>query len=298
MQPIISIVTPSLNQGKFIERTIQSVLTQGIDNLEYYVADGGSNDGSLEIIIKYGDRLRYVSEKDNGQAAGVNKGIKATSGDIIGWLNSDDIYYPGALSLVINYFAGDPEVDIVYGDANHIDENDNIIEPYNTEDWNYERLKEECFLCQPAVFFRRRLFEKAGLLDENLHYCMDYEYWLRLGKLTYFNRLPSVLAGSRMYKTNKTLGNRVSVHQEINDMLLQKMGTVPDKWIYAYAHAVVESKGFSRDTSLQNFIFVLVLIFTSIFTFFRWQRRLAFRAIRKMVSWYISSFKNTLKRNN
>ena len=295
MKPIISIVTPSFNQGKFIKRTIQSVLTQGINNLEYYIADGGSTDGTLDIIRKYNDRLSYVSEKDNGQTAAVNKGIKATTGDIIGWLNSDDIYYPGTLTSVIDYFSAHPDIDVVYGDARHIDENDQVIEPYYTEDWNYERLKEICFLCQPAVFFRRRLVAKAGLLDEHLHYCMDYEYWLRLGALTLFARIRKVFAGSRMYQANKTLGARVLVHREINDMFLQKMGCVPDKWVYAYAHAVAEGNGFTRETPIQNLKFVWILIGVTLTSFFRWKRRLPFQAMKTITVWAAGSFKNVSK---
>jgi glycosyltransferase involved in cell wall biosynthesis len=295
MQPIISIVTPSFNQGKFIERTIQSVLTQGISGLEYYIADGGSTDGTLDIIKRYKDKLSFVSESDEGQAAAVNKGIMATSGDIIGWLNSDDIYYPGALSSVIDYFAAHPETDVIYGDANHIDENDYIIEPYYTEDWNYERLKEVCFLCQPAVFFRRRLVEKAGFLDERLQYCMDYEYWLRLGELTPFAWIREFLAGSRMYQANKTLSARVAVHLEIINMLLERIGYVPDQWIYSYAHAVVEGKGLARDSAYRNIKFVHALIVVAVPSFLRWQQRLPFRAIRKMAAWSAGSFKNFLK---
>lgn len=297
MQPIISIITPSLNQDKFIERTINSVLKQGINNSEYYIADGGSTDRTLDIVKEYRDRLSYVSEKDDGQAAAINKGIKSTSGEIIGWLNSDDIYYPGALSAVIDYFTAHPDTDVVYGDAYHIDENDSVLEHYYTEDWNYERLKEVCFLCQPAVFFRRRLVEQAGLLDDTLHYCMDYEYWLRLGKLTKFVRLPMVLAGSRMHKSNKTIRTRVRVHEEINNMFFQKMRCVPDKWVYAYAHAVVEGKGLTRNSLYQNAKFIHALITVAAVSFLRWQRRLPFRAIKKMISWSIGSFKNILKRN-
>lgn len=295
MKPVISIVTPSFNQGQFIERTIQSVLTQGITDLEYFIADGGSTDETLNIIRKYNDRLSYVSEKDDGQTAAVNKGIKATTGDILGWLNSDDIYYPGALSSVLGYFAAHPDVDVVYGDAHHIDENDHILELYYTEDWNYERLKEVCFLCQPAVFFRRRLVAKAGLLDESLSYCMDYEYWLRLGALTPFARIREVFAGSRMYQANKTLGARVSVHREINDMFLQKMGCVPDKWVYAYAHAVVEGKGLARDSAFRDMKFVLTLMGMTMVSFLRWKRHLPLRTIKTMAAWAAGLFKNISK---
>jgi glycosyltransferase involved in cell wall biosynthesis len=293
-QPTISIVTPSFNRGRFIERTIRSVLAQGIPDLEYFVADGGSTDGTVAILNQYGDRLSFVSEHDGGQADAVNKGITATAGEIIGWLNSDDIYYPGALSAVLEYFTAHPDVDVVYGDARHIDEDDRILEPYYTEDWNYDRLKEVCFLCQPAVFFRRRLVAIAGLLDRHLSYCMDYEYWLRLGALTPFARLPNVVAGSRMYQANKTLGARVSVHREINDMLLRTIGDVPDQWIYSYAHVVVEERGLVRKTALQNLIFVWALIGVTVVSFFRWKRYLPLRVAKTMATWAASSLKNLL----
>lgn len=293
-QPTISIVTPSFNQGRFIERTIQSVLTQGIPGLEYFVADGGSTDETGDILNRYSDRLRFVCERDGGQADAVNKGITATTGDIIGWLNSDDIYYPGALSAVLEYFTAHPDVGVVFGDARHIDEDDRILEPYYTEDWDYDRLKEICFLCQPAVFFRRRLAATAGLLDRRLSYCMDYEYWLRLGALTPFARLPNVVAGSRMYQANKTLGARVSVHREINDMLLRTIGDVPDRWIYAYAHVVVEERGLVRKTALQNLIFVWALIGVTVVSFFLWKRSLPLRVVKTMATWAAGSLKNLL----
>jgi glycosyltransferase involved in cell wall biosynthesis len=292
MPPSISVVTPSYNQGRFIERTIRSVLSQGISSLEFVVMDGGSTDNTVEILRQYEDRLCWISEKDDGQADAVNKGIRATKGEVIGWLNSDDIYVPGALTTVLSFFDNNPEVDIVYGDADHIDVYDKVIEPYHTEDWDYERLKEICFLCQPAVFFRRRLIHKMGLLKAELRYCMDYEYWLRIGAITPFVYLKEKLAGSRMYKENKTIGEKIAVHIEINDMLKQRIGTVPEKWIYAYAHAAVDQKGYDRSNYAENFKYVSLLIKTTLVSFMRWKQLTSIGAVKTMARWAIGVLRN------
>ena len=249
----VSVVTPSYNQGQFIERTLQSVASQTGAEIEHVVFDGGSNDSTVSVLEAFKPPVQWVSKKDRGQTDAVNQGIRATDGEIIGWLNSDDVYYPGAIAKVVAYFEQHPEVDVVYGLADHIDLEDRAFEEYPTEEWNLERLKETCFICQPALFFRRRVVEQHGLLDESLNYCMDYGYWLRLGKAgVRFALLREKLAGSRLYADNKTLGARIKVHAEINDMFVKLFGTVPDRWLFNYAHAIVE-KRHTRDSAANTF---------------------------------------------
>lgn len=271
MSPTFSVITPSYNQGQFIERTIQSVLAQGTLTqdvvavarspqediaaqstgvtavaseviLDYIVCDGGSTDNTVDILKQYQTQLRWVSEPDGGQADAVNKGIAATRGEIIAWINSDDIYYAGALRKVGKIFESHPDVQVVYGNANNIDLVDNVIEPYPSEPWNYTRLKETCFISQPATFFRRRLVEKWGDLNSCLQFCMDYELWLRYGAHTRFYYLPEILAGSRIYQNTKTLGQRTAVHYEINEMLKEKFAISPEKWVLSYASIVAEEQ--------------------------------------------------------
>lgn len=279
----VSIITPSYNQGQFILRTLQSVASQTGVDIEHVIFDGGSTDETVEILKGFGHRIRWVSEKDKGQADAVNKGIRNTEGEIIGWLNSDDIYYPGAVAHIVDYFAQHPEVDVVYGMADHIDLDDKAFESYPTEPWNFERLQETCFICQPALFFRRRVVEHHGLLDESLNYCMDYEYWLRLGKAgVRFTCLEERLAGSRLYADNKTLGAKVKVHKEINDMFKKKFGKVPDRWLFNYAHAVVESKTARRNSPHW---FMLKLLVSTLSAAWWWNGNISTHMKTSLVQW-------------
>jgi glycosyltransferase involved in cell wall biosynthesis len=281
----VSIVTPSYNQGQFIERTLQSVASQTGAQIEHVVFDGASTDSTVDILKRFSSPVLWISEKDKGQTDAVNKGIRATDGDIIGWLNSDDIYYPGAIASVVAFFKANPNIDVVYGMADHIDLEDQAFEPYPSEPWDFERLKETCFICQPALFFRRRIVEKYGLLDESLHYCMDYEYWLRLGKAgVCFAYLQEKLAGSRLYADNKTLGSPVKVHREINDMLKKLLGKVPDRWLYNYAHVVVESK-IDRDS--RPIRFVLEVSIRSMLAALRWNKGVSVTMRKFIISWII-----------
>ena len=210
----ISIVTPSLNQGQFIERTIVSVLNQkGAFDLEYIIVDGGSEDDSLSIIRKYEDRLRWVSEKDRGQSDAINKGFQIASGDILAWLNSDDTYASGALAAVVKAYRERPFM-WCFGNCRNIDENDREIRKlitkykiFESKRYSYKRLLSKDFISQPAVFFTRNVYQEMGPLDLNCHYSMDYDYWLRIGKKyspVYINKF---LANFRWQKGSKNSEN-------------------------------------------------------------------------------------------
>lgn len=285
----VSIVTPSFNQGQFIERTLQSVASQPGVEIEHVVFDGASTDNTVEILKRFSPPVHWVSEKDKGQTDAVNKGIRNTDGEIIGWLNSDDVYYPGAIGRAVAFFEDNPEIDVVYGMADHIDIDDHAFEPYPTEFWDFERLKETCFICQPALFFRRRVVEEYGLLDESLNYCMDYEYWLRLGKAgARFAYLEEKLAGSRLYAETKTLGAKVKVHKEINDMLKKLFDRVPDRWLFNYAHAVVEQ---TMDRTQRPRSFLLQVVYRSACAALHWNRGIS-RDMRNALSvWLVNTMR-------
>ena len=208
------------------------------------------------------------------------------SGDIIGWLNSDDIYYPGAFQQVLKVFEEHPEVNVVYGNAYHIDEEDGIIEEYYTEDFDYGRLKEVCFICQPSLFFRKTLVNKYGYLDDTLQYCMDYDYWLRLGKGEIFYRLNDFIAGSRLYDDNKTLGCRRKVHEEMLQMQKKDLGKANKRWIYNLAHVIVDEMGIPREKDgSTNPEFAHQLAKVSIKLFFQYYKYVPSSEIKLIMQW-------------
>jgi len=292
----ITIVTPSYNQGVFLQRTLDSVLNQNIDHLEYLVFDGGSTDESVSILERYRDRVSFVSEKDGGQSDAVNKGMLAARGEIIGWLNSDDVYYPGAINSVLEIFDQHPEVEVVYGNADHIDVSDGYMEDYYTEQWDYDRLKEICFICQPAVFFRKSVVERYGSLNKGLRYCMDYEYWLRIGAEKPFFYLNRKLAGSRLYMDNKTLGSRRQVHIEIIEMLKTKFGKAPERWIYNLAHVIVEEEGYTRKDHSHDSEFVKKLSKVSLKLFLKYNKSITVKQLKTILTWYRQALKASSKK--
>jgi len=204
--PKISIITPSFNQARFIDANIQSVLLQEYPNVEHIIIDGGSTDGTIKILEKY-SHLHWISEKDRGQSHALNKGFKMATGDIIGWLNSDDTYCPNIFQVVAEQFGGE-NVKVICGDGYEMDEDGNVTRPLYSRGvsseilvrywkWKYEYI-------QPAFFFHRDVFNGVGFLDENLYYTMDYDFFIRLGKQYEFHYLPQPLANYRLYVGSKT----------------------------------------------------------------------------------------------
>lgn len=256
----ISVVVPSFNQAGFLEETLQSLWRQNYPDLEVLVRDGGSRDGSVDVLRRHErSGFEWKSEPDGGQGDAINRGLLSASGDILAYLNSDDIYYPGALAAVASFFHSHPEAQVLYGDANHLWEESGKVEPYYTEDWNYDRLIDVCYLCQPAVFWRRGIVERFGVLDDSLFGAMDYDYWLRIGKSVPFQRLEGVvLAGSRMHADNKTLSHRSRLHEEIFRVSLRHSPRPPYRWLKVLAHIKAEEAAKPSPGDRKNFVGIYV----------------------------------------
>jgi glycosyltransferase involved in cell wall biosynthesis len=222
--PKITVITPSYNQGPYIEKTIKSVLEQDYPNLEYLVLDACSKDETGAILAKYSDRLTAIIEKDKGQSDAVNKGVARATGEIIAWLNSDDTYTPGALRAAGEYLAAHPDIAAVYGDADYIGEDDRFIaECVHLERWSHHRLVHYSdFIVQPACVFRKAAFDAVGGLDVDIHYPMDYDLWLRMaGAGQKFAYIPKKLAHFRWFGENKTAVGGMARMDEIKRIAMR-----------------------------------------------------------------------------
>ena len=224
--PLVTIVTPSFNQGQFIEETIKSVLTQDYPNFEYIIVDGGSMDETAEIAERFSDRLRFVSEPDRGQSDAINKGFRMASGSIVAWLNSDDIFLPGAISAAVAYFLEHPECGAVYGEGYQIDGESNVksrfehTQPFDL--WKLTYLSD--YILQQTAFFRRSVFEEVGYLDESLFYSMDWDILTRIGKAHMLGYIPRFLGALREHGEAKTSKGGVRRFKEIARLLRKQTG--------------------------------------------------------------------------
>jgi glycosyltransferase involved in cell wall biosynthesis len=214
--PLVSIITPSFNQDAFLEATIQSVLTQNYAQLEYWIIDGGSQDSSLDIIHKYADQLTgWISEPDEGQADAINKGFHLAQGDIIAWLNSDDLYRPHAIQRAVTALKAQPEVGLVYSDVDSIDAQGALFNCMHYDQWQLLDLMTFKILGQPSVFFRRSVLEATGLLDPSYNYLLDHHLWLRMALHAQLGYVPGqVWAAARMHPGAKNMAQAEGFGQE------------------------------------------------------------------------------------
>lgn len=206
-QPLVSIVTPSFNQVRFIEETVRSVLDQDYPNLEYIIIDGGSTDGSVEVIRRYADRLAFwVSEPDQGQTDAINKGFARAQGEILAWLNSDDTYKPGAVREAVQFLQDQPQVGMVYGDADLVDESGKVIGKFPARSTDLRRLQRGyVHVPQQAAFFRSNLWRQVGPLDPTFFFAMDYDLWVRLARLAPLTYVPRLWANFRLHQGGKSV---------------------------------------------------------------------------------------------
>jgi glycosyltransferase involved in cell wall biosynthesis len=229
--PAFSMVVPSFCQQRFLRRAIDSVLTQEGVELTLDVRDGGSRDGSLEILRSYGAAITWKSAPDGGQVNAVNSGLGVAAGELMGFLNSDDLLFPGTLRKVAEFFSAHPGVDVVYGRAWWIDESDRPTHEYPTLPFDPAVLVEHCFVCQPAAFWRRSVHTKYGWFDPAFDNAFDYEFWLRLAvRGANFAYLPEFLAGSRRHEETKTTRNRAAIFREIRSLQMRHLGYCGRNW--------------------------------------------------------------------
>lgn len=223
--PCISLVTPSYRQGAYIGRTLESVLSQAYPRLEYYVQDGGSDDETTQVLSSYSERLAgWTSEKDSGQSQAINRGFARTSGDIMAWLNSDDLLLPGALNCVAHYFATHPDVDVVYGHRILIDEQDREIGRWILPAHDEKVLSVADFVPQETLFWRRSIWEKAGgHIDESFRFAMDWDLLLRFRSAgARMVRLPYFLGAFRIHEAQKTSAAIASIGMAEMDRLRER----------------------------------------------------------------------------
>ncbi len=234
--PTLSLVVPTLNQGRFLAATLESVLGQAYPSLELLVHDGGSTDGTREVLESCRGRVDAVSEPDDGQADAINRGLARARGEVLGYLNSDDLLLPGALEAVGRAFAENAVLKLVYGRAVYVDGEGRTIGPCMTEAWSRRRLADYCFVAQPAAFFRRTLFEEVGPFDTRLHHALDYDFWLRAAErlaadeVLYLDR---PLAACRLHAEAKTVAGWDRALGEIFDVVRRRTGYLSLWWCVA-----------------------------------------------------------------
>jgi len=203
--PLVSIVTPSYNSADFVEAAITSVLAQDYPNIEHLIIDGGSTDNTLEILKRYNHQLTWISEPDQGQADALNKGFRQAKGEIVGWLNADDTYQPEAISGAVRYLEENPEISLVYGRFNFIDEYGKITYTHCPPPFSIEKLLYENIIPNASMFFRRHVIQEIGFLNPQLHYVLDWEFVLRISLHYKVVQIPAIWGNFRITSGTKSV---------------------------------------------------------------------------------------------
>jgi glycosyltransferase involved in cell wall biosynthesis len=232
--PRVSVITPTLNAAAFLDATLCSVATQGRDDVEQIVVDGGSTDDTRAIVARY-PHVRFIAQPGSGQTAAMNAGAALARGDFLVFLNADDTLVPGAFDALLAIFAEQPQTDVAYGGALHVDAGGATIERYPTRPFDAAVLAETCFICQAATMIRRASFERARGFTLELQFSMDYDLWLRMAAWARFAYVERVVAHARLHRGAKTVAQRERIFRETFAVLLRHAGYVPYSWIYACA---------------------------------------------------------------
>ncbi|MDH3574367.1 MAG: glycosyltransferase [Desulfobacteraceae bacterium] len=288
--PIVSIITPSYNQGKYIEETIRSVLIQEGDFfIDYIIIDGKSTDCSVEIINKYESlvkegtwpvqceeiQYRWISEKDNGQADAINKGFRMAEGDIVAWLNSDDTYLPGTFEKVVGFYETHHDAMFVYGKAYFIREDGKIFGEFPTGPFSYMKLAVTNFICQPTTFFRKDVLNNGEQLNPNLQYALDYDFWIRMAEKFTFEFFPEFLSTFRIHVGSKTISPRQHYANEKESLMtvIRHYNWAPVNKVYGFSYNLIKYK--FPDTLVRiKSVAVIISLFVSLVLYIKLNKKI------------------------
>jgi len=288
--PLVSIVTPSFQQADYLLETLESVARQTYPHIEHLVMDGGSKDGSVDILKSFAagrpkERFQWWSERDKGQADAINKGLARSKGRILAYLNSDDTYEPETVSTIVDYFRTHPDDAFVHGQGFHVTAEGHLLHPYPSRPCGHRELGEYCYVCQPTAFWRREVYEEIGGFNPDLNYGLDYEYWIRLSLRFSMGYIHQHLASTRLHEEAKTVGQRRKMHQEIVGIVHRHYGRVSPHWIYSLANAAERIERLRQAPAPFRWLYPPCFCMLAGAYFLKWNRKIPLREFRRFLEY-------------